>query len=305
MPRKKKSTLLQRVEYAAYRTVARLVRNAPEERVARWGERFGALSRNVIRGRDRLAMRNLRLAFPGRDPLELRRILDECWRHFGREMLGYVRIQDRSLEEIAGRCTFENPQMLQEATDRGKGVMLISAHWGGWEVGGLALMSVVRNVRMVARPLDNEYLERDLAKLRSQTGAEIIDRRRAARALLKGLAEKAVVVLLPDQAVQPREGVLVPFMGRKAWTTPGPAKMALRTDSTIVFAFCIPVGTRYRIVFEEPIRVDQLPAAERDPVALTKRINDVISRRIAERPELWLWMHDRWKATGESEAVHD
>jgi KDO2-lipid IV(A) lauroyltransferase len=139
--------------------------------------------------------------------------------------------------------------------------------------------------------------------MRAKTGAEVIARRKAARPLLKALSENGVVILLPDQAVQAREGVLVPFLGRSAWTTPAPAKMALRQQSTIVFAFCIPDGPRHRLEFEELIRVDRLTEDERDPVALTTRINDVISRRVAARPELWLWMHDRWKGTGESEVT--
>jgi KDO2-lipid IV(A) lauroyltransferase len=155
----------------------------------------------------------------------------------------------------------------------------------------------------VARRLDNEYLERDLARIRARTGAEVIDRRHAARPLLKALEENGVVVMLPDQAVLPREGILAPFLGRPAWTTPAPAKMAVRRSSAIVFVFCIPHETRHRLEFAEPIRVDRLTEAERDPVALTTRINDVISRRIAARPDLWLWMHDRWKGTGESEVA--
>jgi KDO2-lipid IV(A) lauroyltransferase len=132
----------------------------------------------------------------------------------------------------------------------------------------------------------------------------VVDRRKAARFLLKSLSDNAVVVLLPDQAVQPKEGVLVPFLGRDAWTTVVPAKMALRARSTIVFAFCIPDGLRHRLEFEEPIRADLLTEGESDPVMLTQRINDVISRRIISRPELWLWMHDRWKGTGEREVMH-
>ncbi|HEX8153600.1 MAG TPA: lysophospholipid acyltransferase family protein [Thermoanaerobaculia bacterium] len=305
MARRKKNALLQRVEYLAYQAVARLVRSAGEERVLRWGARFGALAGKVLRGRDRLAMRNLRAAFPGRDPRELRRILDDCWRHFGRETFGYIRIQDMPLAEIVERCPFENVHLLDEAIARGKGVIIITAHWGGWEVAGLALMAHVPNVRTVARKLDNDYLEAHVARLRAKTGAEVIDRRKAARALLKGLSEKAAIVLLPDQAVQPREGILVPFLGRPAWTTPAPAKMALRAGSTIVFGFCIPAGTRHRVVFDDSIHVDQLSEAESDVAVLTERINDVIARRIVERPELWLWMHDRWKGTGEGEAVHE
>ena len=142
-------------------------------------------------------------------------------------------------------------------------------------------------------------LRADPDRIRARTGAEVVDRRKAARVLLKGLAENAVVVLLPDQAVLPREGVLAPFLGHPAWTTPAPAKMALRAGATIVFAFCIPDGLRHRVEFLEPIRADLLTEAERDPVELTKRINDVISRRIHARPDLWLWMHDRWKGLGE------
>jgi KDO2-lipid IV(A) lauroyltransferase len=295
--RRRKNPLLQRVEYAAYRAVAVLVRAGSDEGAQRWGGRIGTLARHVLRKRDRLAFANMRSAFPERDPRDVRAALDDCWRHFGRELLCYIRVQSEPLDQIAARCPFVNEHLLEEARARGHGVVLISAHWGGWEVGGLALMALVDNVRTVARPLDNEILERDLAAIRAKTGAEVVDRRNAARVLLRGLSENAVIVLLPDQAVLPREGILVPFIGREAWTTSAPAKMALRYGSTIVFAFCIPEGTRHRLEFEEPIRVDQLSEAERDPVALTRRINDVIARRIEARPELWLWMHDRWKGT--------
>jgi KDO2-lipid IV(A) lauroyltransferase len=293
---------LQRAEDLLYRVVAVPVRHASDDAIRRWGSRLGNLARHVLRSRDRLAMHNLRTTFPDRSETDLRGILDECWRHFGREALVYVRMQTMSLDEIATRCPFANARLLEEASAHGRGVVLISAHFGSWEVGGLALTALVDNVRTVTRPLDNEYLEADLATIRARTGAEVIDRRKAARPLMKGLSENAVVVLLPDQAVLPREGILVPFLGRPAWTTDGPAKMAVRSGSTIVFAFCMPEDTGHRLQFEEPIRVEDLSEDERDPTALTTRINDVISRRIAARPELWFWMHDRWKGTGEHNA---
>jgi KDO2-lipid IV(A) lauroyltransferase len=306
MSRRKKSMALQRGEYVLYRTVATAARRLSDRGVQRWGGRLGSLARGILRSRDRLAMRNLRESFPSKSEAELREILDACWRHFGRSALHSIRMQNMSLEEIAARCPLVNAHLVEEAIARGNGVVMISAHYGAWEVGGLALMSLVKNVRTVTRPLDNQFLERDLMRLRARTGAEVLDRKRAAREMMQALSDNAVVVLLPDQAVLPREGVLVPFVGRPAWTTPIPAKMALRRASEIVFAFCIPHETGHRLEFENPIRVDQLSAAESDPVMLTERINDVISRRISDHPELWLWMHDRWKgtATGESEGVN-
>lgn len=300
---RRKSRLLQRVEYAAYRSIAGATRSMSEERVYRWGTRFGALCGKLLRGRNKLALGNLREAFPQKSDDEIHQIARECWRHFGRQLLLFVRMQRMSQEDVLARCEIVNRAIFDDAVAAGRGVIVISAHYGSWEVGGLAITSIANRVHTVARRLDNEFLEADLAKLRARTGAEVIDRRHAARPLLKALEEHAVIVLLPDQAVLPREGVLAPFLGRPAWTTPAPARFAIRSDSTIVFAFCIPHETRHRLEFEEPIRVDRLSELERDPVALTTRINEVISRRIAARPELWLWMHDRWKGTGESEAI--
>ena len=297
MARKKKHPLLQRIEYLLYRGVVGASKDMSPQALARWGSRLGWTAGHLLRSRDRLAMRNLRDTFPDRTDDALRQTLDAAWKHFGREALTYLQLQNRSLDEIAEACPFVNAHLLDEAIGRGRGVIVISAHFGGWEIAGLAIMALVKNVRSVARQLDNEYLERDLAAIRARTGAEVIDRRRAARALLQALNENGVVALLPDQAVLPREGILVPFLGRPAWTTPAPAKLALRLRSTIVFAFCIPDGTRHRLEFEHPIHCDELPEAEREAEKLTKRINDVISQRIIASPELWLWMHDRWKGT--------
>lgn len=297
--RRRKNRLQQRVEYALYQMVARRVRRMSEAQVYKWGTRFGALAGKLVRKRDRLAMTNLRATFPEKSERELRTILDECWRHFGREALLSIQMQALPLEEMAERCPVINVHLVHEAIARGKGAILITGHYGGWEVAGLTIMSRVEKVTTVARPLDNELLERDLQAIRAQYGAEIVDRRKAARVLLKTLLGKGVIVLLPDQSVLPREGILSPFLGRPAWTTPAPAKLALKTGATIVFGFCIPDGLRHRLVFEEPIRADQLSEDERDVTALTNRINDILSRRIRERPDLWLWMHDRWKGTGE------
>ena len=302
--KRRKGRLQTRLEYALYHAVARRVRAMSEEQVYRWGTRLGALSQKVVRKRSALALRNLRTAFPEKSESEIRRIAAECWRHFGREFLLSMQTQHLSLAEIVERCPMEGVEMLHDAIAHGKGTLLMSGHYGGWEVGGLAIMAVVKKTLNVARPLDNELLEADLQRMRERTGAEVIDRRKAARGLLKALTANGVVVLLPDQAVQPREGILSPFLGRPAWTTPAPAKMALKTGATIVFAFCIPDGLRHRVVFDEAIRVDQLEENERNVAALTKRINDVIGRRIAQRPELWLWMHDRWKATGERDVTN-
>src|SRR5690349_3663854 len=97
---KRKNRVLQMAEYAAYRSIAAVVRRAGDERLAKWGTRFGAASRRVVKRRDDLAMRNLATIFPDKSGAELRAIADACWRHFGREMLLYVKAQTFSLDDL-------------------------------------------------------------------------------------------------------------------------------------------------------------------------------------------------------------
>jgi Kdo2-lipid IVA lauroyltransferase/acyltransferase len=297
MSRRRKNRLLQRIEYLAYRLVAARARRASDQALWRWGARIGSFTRFFARRRTRIAVENFKASFPER-AREADQIIAECWRHMGREALSTIKMQGLTAEEIAARCDVTGVEHVREALARGRGVMLITAHFASWETSGLAATAVVGPMTTVARALDNELLAADLARIRAGTGATVVDRRSAARALFKTLSENGVVAILPDQAVLPREGVLVPFLNRLAWTTDAPAKLAARLGSTIVFVFCIGDATgRYRFEFEDPIRVDQLPDEEKQAVPLTTRINDVLSRRIAARPELWLWMHDRWKGT--------
>lgn len=295
---RRKHPLLARVEYAGYRLARAALRRSSDAALLRWGTRIGSISRVLVHKRDAMAMRNLRLVFPEKPESELRAILDECWRHMGREVATALKLQNLSREEVLARCDVTGAEKVDEAVARGKGTIIMTAHFGSWETAGLATSALIPNIKTIYRPLDNELLERDVQRLRVQNGLQVIDRKGAARVLMRTLAENGIIGLLPDQAVLPREGVLADFMGRKAWTTPLPAKLALRHGSTIVFVFCIPDGLRHRLIFEESIRVDALSEAERDPLALTERINEVIARQIRARPELWLWMHDRWKGTG-------
>src|SRR6185503_442429 len=122
--KRRKNLLLQHIEYAVYRTIGRAAGKLSEESVYRWGTQLGALSGKVLRGRSRLAMRNLRAAFPEKDKNELRRILRDCWRHFGREALQSVQMQNLTIEEIEARCPFVNAHLLEEAMARGHGTII-------------------------------------------------------------------------------------------------------------------------------------------------------------------------------------
>jgi len=293
----RKGRFLERSEYMLYRGAARMIGTLSDQRLRRWGSRLGRFAGVILSRRTELALRNVSLVFPDHSPEQARAIVQQCWEHFGRTSLEYLRVQATPIEEINRLCDLVNREILDQALAMDRGVLLLSAHFGSWEVGAQLLSQITSGVTTVARPLDNELLERDLTRSRSRTGIELVDKRGAAKSLVRGLREKRTIVLLPDQAVRPQEGILVPFLGREAWTTSAPARLALKFDTPIVFVFCIPAEGRHRIEFDGPILARELPEDERNVESITRKINETISKWILRRPELWLWMHNRWKGT--------
>src|SRR5687768_4436524 len=135
--KKRKAEWIQRAEYFLYRSVARRAGTSSAESVARWGGRLGSFARKLPRSRDRPALRNPTPAFPERSEPELRQILDECWRHFGRATVGYIRMQQMPPEDAIRDVTFVNLEVLEEARKLDRGMVVISAHYGSWEVAAL------------------------------------------------------------------------------------------------------------------------------------------------------------------------
>lgn len=298
---REKSVLRKRLEHIIVRLIAARVESADERTVRRWGAGLGTIARMVLRKRRALVLRNLQQTFPDVPATERERIARECWKHYGRLILDFLRTRKMTIEQIANRFDIVHRDRFEEAIAQGRGVLLLSAHFGNWETGATLLQMFGQPITTVARPLDNEFLEREVAEGRSQPQLELVPRREAARPLMRALANKRIVVLLADQSVHPSEGIVVPFLGRPAWTTHAPARFALHFSCPIQLVFCLPSGRDHTIVeFEETIYVDRLPESQRNVAAITERINDIISAHIRRNPEYWLWMHDRWKGSPET-----
>lgn len=290
--RKRKNALLERSEYALYRAVSWPLRSSSPERTERWAARTARLMRRLLSNRDRLAATNIERVFPEKASAEREAMLDACWRHFASLVFGFVR---ESGKEPATSYEIHGREEVDRAIERGRGVIIVTAHYGDWERAIGALDQLEVPVCVVARKLDNRLLERDLYRIRSRSNVQIVDRRRAARPLYRTLEQRGAVVVLADQAVKPREGMLVPFLGSPAWTTPAPARLSLKTGAPIVVAWCETSDGVTKIDIEPAIDPDQLSHNERNAEWITRRINDTFSARIRQKPELWLWMHDRWK----------
>ena len=295
--RRKKSGLTQRVEYLAVQAAAALVTRARPGKLDRWAKRIAGLAERLSSRRTKLAEENLRRVFPEKSVAECHEIIDRCWTHFARTTLEFLRTMDEPLDRLNERFDIQGWEHVDATLARDRGAIVVTAHLGSWEFALSQVSRVDRKVTIVARALDNELLHAKIAGARGRSQVQFAERRHAARPLIRTLEQKGIVILVADQAVQPREGILVPFLGRPAWTISAPARLSLKYGAPIVCVFCRPSGERFVLEIERPIVPDELPESERTVEGITRRMNDSISAQIRRTPELWLWMHNRWKFT--------
>jgi KDO2-lipid IV(A) lauroyltransferase len=294
-----------RLEYAALVAV-RFVVGALPDRVSWWiGSAVGMSFYIADAGHRRLAIRQLRAAFPTRTGAECRAIAREMFRHFGHLLVLLIKFSTLTREQIRARCEYDGDERVREALKQGKGVLLSSGHFGFWELQGIAHSLALPPMHVLARPLDNPDLHRWLEDTRRQTGNGVIYRRGAVRRVLRALEQNECVAIMIDQHIQNADAVMVDFFNRPAATTNALAALALRTGAPVIPVFALPLpGGRFRMVYDHPV---EPPAADcADPVKeFTQRCTDVLEMYVRRYPQLWLWMHRRWRdpETGEEAVV--
>ena len=288
-------------EYALYLVVAWLARALGERNLGRLARLLAMISGRVVDRRTRLALHNLELAMPELSPAERKKIVSDCWTHFVGMTLNYVRTSSLPLDALATEFELVDREYLDLALARDRAVMVVTAHFGTWESALGVACGFGRKVTAVGRRLDNPLLHERIYEGRTRGGVRMLDRRFATRGLVQAIGEKDIVIFLVDQAVQPAQGELLPFLGRPAWTTVGPARLAVKYDVPIVLVFTYPATADRggRIEFEPMIVPSEAAEANRTPAGLMTLINERIAARIRRHPRLWLWFHDRWKGTDE------
>jgi len=287
--------LRHRLEYGIVLTVRAVVTIWPDRIVSLIGSAIGHVFWAVDGGHRRLATRQLQAAFPSRSAAECRSIARKTFAHFGRSLTLTLKLSTLSAEQIRTRVTYDGDERVREALKAGRGVLLITGHFGYWELMAVAHPLMLPSMSVLARPLDNPYLHRLLERTRMQTGNRVIYRRGAVRRVLRALNANDMIAILIDQHIQPVDAVTVQFFDRPAATTSAVAALALRTGAAVIPMFGVPTGDgRCRVVYEHPIELPG-PGSPDPVVELTQRCTDVLEMYVRRQPEYWLWMHRRWR----------
>src|SRR5580698_11053651 len=235
----------------------------------------------------RIAIKNLTMAgFSNPDE-----VADGIFLSIARLLRTFARLPRLTPQNISSLIRYDGLDNFQTALARGRGVLVATAHLGNWELSAFAHAWMTAPMHIVVRPLDNPRLDNFVERYRGLSGNHIIEKKDAARGILKALKSGDAVGILIDQNTTLDQGVFIDFFGKKACAGTAFAKLAHHSGAAVVpgFALWSMEEQRYILRFYPEIPMSG------DVVEDTQRIHSQLESVIRQYPDQWLWIHRRWK----------
>ncbi len=266
------------------------------------GRALGWFAGRVVRPRRRYVKRTLALRLPEMTPARRTEITDGVYRELGISAVELLRHAGGRGDILEG-VTIEGGVHIDAALKQGRGVLLLTAHIGNWELMGLAAPGFGYPLAYIAKTIKNKGMDRFWVRVRQKAGIRILPASNSYRECLKILRKNELLGFMLDINRPRREAVFVDFLGAKAATTPGLASLAAQSGAPVLPGFMHRVGPARHCIRVRPALA---PPAGRDEAAIldaTQRYTRVIEEEVLKRPEDWLWLHKRWKTRPLDEAL--
>jgi KDO2-lipid IV(A) lauroyltransferase len=295
------ASIATRVVWAVLRVFQSAVAALPL-RVALWmGRRLGEVAYYVVYPRTRVALEQMAWAMPEVSRSRRRATIRGMYRQFGQSAVEFFRLPRMVARGELNRIVrVEGERIVRDAFAQGKGLLILTAHYGNFELLATFFAAQGYQVNLVTRKLRNGVLDRFWAEQRRGLKIRAIFKDQSLKEVIRRLRRNEAMGYVLDQNMGPGQGVFVEFFGRPACTLGVVAVLAKRFGSPVVPVFIArdPLdSTRHHIVFENPVAFESRPGdnTDADIVDNTQRYTAIIERRVRERPDHWIWIHKRWK----------
>jgi len=284
------------VVYLAVRIAVCVLQALPVRWAFAFADGLAWLAYRIDKRHREVARENLRHAFPDRDADAIDQLVRDCYRHFAGVAVE-IALLPRKLHVDNWRqyVTLVHPERVVPALIRPRPLLIVTAHFGNWEMAGFALGALGFRTYAIARVLDNPPLEAFLKTFRQATGQTIIAKKDDFDRLAEVMRSGGKVATLGDQDAGPR-GVFVEFFGRPASAHKAVALMAIEFDAPLVVTGTPRVGPmRYEVISEDVIDPRDYATRSDAVKAITQRYHAALERLIRQHPEQYFWLHRRWK----------
>ncbi|MBK7228355.1 MAG: lysophospholipid acyltransferase family protein [Ignavibacteriales bacterium] len=239
---------------------------------------------------------NLKHAFPQLSDEEIRKIALASYKSFTLTLVEILYLPWMSKEEISDVIKFEKLNLILEKEKENNGVILLSAHFGNWEycaIGAGILLN--KKFSVVVKSQRNPFVNDWMNRFRTKWSNEVVPLGLSIRNVYAVLLNKGIVAMVADQR-GPIESIKLEFFGRKTSVYTGPAVLALKMNTPIIYGISVrQPDFSYKVILDE-ISKENLPEDYDERVkVLSKRMLKYLEEAIRKNPEQWFWMHKRWK----------
>jgi len=282
-----------RILYRVLNVSSAIVRRLPLPIVRALGAFFGHVAWHVLGRERRRTLDHLAASFLEWSKWHRIRVASAMFNHLGMSLFEILWLPNLDNPKTFARTTrFVGVERVLEEIDRGRGVVVFTAHCGNWEWLAYAVGKLGRPTSVLQRERNEADINRFITDLRARAGTHTIDRGStgSAREMIERIRRGGILAFLIDQNIR-SEGVKIPFFGRPALTPIGPAKLAVRTEAMVTTVLTERRNGMTVMTWTEPFQVRRSD----DPIALTAKITEQIEAQIRRVPEQWVWMHERWK----------
>ena len=288
------------LETFLFMTVSRCLARLPQGGARSAGKWLGRFFFLLLKRRREVAVRNITESLPflerqpGWVPRPARELARETFENLGRTVVEVCKLYHDRGASLIESVEYHGREHFEAAMARGKGVLMVTGHCGNWELMALSFGVRHQNVTIVAKRQENHYLNGVLEKVRERYGNSLIYREGALRGMRAVFKNNGVVGLLIDQASSPKDGVLVDFVGRPAWTNKVVATLARRAEVTVLPVFIHREGEKQVVEIQPMVVLEgegEEPGELRDIQLMTRWVEEYVIKH----PTEWYWIHQRWK----------
>jgi KDO2-lipid IV(A) lauroyltransferase len=274
---------------------------------ARWAQALGRGAGWVLahgmRLRRTYVLEVLARSFPEKTPDEHRAIYAAMCRHQALNLVEILRFAGGREEEIRARIEVSGEEVVKQALERGKGVLVLIAHFGNYDLMGLFASRLLGYpVTIITKTLKNQRLNELWWELRQKAGLKTLPSHNAYRACVRALRRNELVGFMLDQNRPSGQGVFVDFFGKPASTTPGLAMMSAQTGAPVVPVFMRRRPDGRHVLEARPVIEPPPDRKEETLRACTAAYTKIIEDEIRRDPAQWMWLHKRWKSRPANEA---
>jgi KDO2-lipid IV(A) lauroyltransferase len=291
-------TLREHGEVALTRMMAAPMERASWEGCRRTGAWLGLLLFHALKRRQQIAIDNVRLAFPELSALRARQIARNSAQNFGITFCEFLHLNVATPQSVRDYVDIEHGEYLQEGFDRGKGVILLTGHFGNWEALG-ARAAQQFEIAAISRPTSNQGVQDHLNRIRKNINLGLIYPSEGPRPPLRFLRKNNALAILPDQYAGDR-GLMLPMFGHQTSVWPSLSHLAMVSGATVVPAWGVrqkPWMSKGKLVAKlcPGYRVEPGDDKEKAVLEGTKRMITEIESIVRQYPEQWMWLHKRWR----------